>query len=452
MNRILKTKNKVLWILLFVVIISGAYIYGSRIFFDNIKGKSIVRVSFNFDGVDEGLNPQGGTFDAQRIKSTEVLQAALDKLEWSDDKIDLQTLAGHIMVRGIVPKDVIGRIMPSASLKNDVQLEKVGGMTYHPTEYEVTLALNRDMGLSKKEANLLIDTIIEAYTEYFVQRYKDTQAIEMAITPIDPDRYDYSEYIDLTTGQLEVIKSYLQSKEQVAKDFKSTSTNLSFGDLIAQVELIEDVEIGNVEALLDSFVITKNSQESEVVYENMISRMKRENEKYKQEAQILKNVANNYKKDKQVILGSGTIVPLPLNEEDEEPLYDQLVKEATDVENKANRIGRQVKYYEGLLVNLKAQNESGSNGNIAAYIQEVEQSIVYISEQMTKTMESIKATVNDYYEQEVFEGSITPVAAARYQSSFRSNLIKDTVIFAGITFIIVLLGLIYILSRKRNIE
>ncbi len=456
MKAILEFKNKVIWALLLIVVVSALGIYGNRIFVDDIKGKSSIRVSFNFEGVDQGLNPQGGVFDAQVIKSEEVLQMALDELGWNEDKIDTKTLASHMIVRGIVPSDVMGRILPNISTDKNMQMEKVGGLTYHPTQYEVALSISKDMKINKSEANQLVNSVIDSYTKFFITRYKDTQAIETAITKIDPERYDYSEYLDLVTGQLQVIKSYLSAKEQSSKDFKSKATSLSFGDLIAQVELIEDVEIGNVQALLDSFVITKDSKESAVVYANMIHRMKRDNEKYMQEAQILKNVANSYEKDKKVILGSGTqLVNLEEDDEEEEDkdkeaLYDTLVKDANLAESRANRLGRQVKYYEGLLDNLNAQNESATNANIEPYVQEVEQSIVYISDQMGKTMESIIDTVDDYYTEEVFEGSITPIREAKYRSSFRIYLIKDTALVAGITFMMLLLGMIYLLGRKST--
>ena len=181
--------------------------------------------------------------------------------------------------------------------------------------------------------------------------------------------------------------------------------------------------------------------------------MKRDSQKYKQQGQILKNVANSYEKDKQVILGSGTqVMKFEEEEEDEVPLYDTLVQDAAIAENRANRLERQVKYYEGLLANLRAQNVNGANAKIQPYVDEVEQSIVYISDQMNKTMEDIKLTVDDYYEQEVFEGSITPIRTAKYRSSFRVNLIKDTVVVAGITFVMLLFGLIYLLGRKSTKE
>lgn len=448
-------QDKVIWTLLIVVLIGAVGIYGNRLLLDNIKGKSVARVSFNFEGVDEGLNPQGGVFDAQMMKSEAVLEKAVGKLGWSSDELDLKNLANHIIIKGIVPGDVMGRILPSMLESQNMQMERVGGLSYHPTQYQIALSLSRDMGLSTKDANLLMDAMIESYSETFVERYKDTQVIDEILTQVDPESYDYSEYMDLVSGQLDVMKSYLKAKEQVSKDFKSTATGYSFGDLVAEIELIEDVELGNVQALLDSFVITKDSRKSQIVYKNMISRMKKENEKHKQEAQVLRNLANGYKKDKKILLGSGVLIPdlaqdLELGEDEEkQSLYDTLVEQSILADNRANKIGKQVRHYEGLLANLNAQNQSDTTVPIDAYTEEVEQSIKYIATDMQDTMDHIKKTVDDYYEKEVFDGSITPVGKARYIGSFRLNLIKDTATVAGIAVLMTIIALIYLLAKKK---
>ncbi|NLI89854.1 MAG: hypothetical protein GX366_05550 [Epulopiscium sp.] len=457
MKNKLNFKNKVIWALFLIVIVSAVGIYGKSLFVNEIKGKSTARVSFNFEGIDQGLNPQGGVFDAQAMKSQKVLTNAIEKLEWDEDKVDIQTLASHIIIKGIVPGDVMGRIMPKISEDKDFQMEKVAGASYHPTQYQIALSLSRDMNLSNEEANLLLDAIIESYSEYFVERYKDTQVIDGIITKIDPEKYDYSEYVELVAGQLDVMKSYLSDKEQISKDYRSTSTNQSFGDLIAELELIEDVQLGNVKSLLDSFVITKDIQKSEIVYKNMINRMNKESEKYRQEAQVLKNIARDYKKDKQVILGSGTTLSdldnelkKDLDEEDEQSLYDSLIEQSIQVENRANKMEKQAKRYEALLANINAQKENGSSVDVQSYHAEVEQNIEYISGQMEEAMESIKLVVDDYYENEVFSDSITLLNKPRYVSSFRMNLIKDTMKVAAIGFIMLIIGLISYLAKKET--
>ena len=272
--------KKTLTILLIPILIISIGIYGNRLITGKSTGRVTTRLSFNFTGVDEGLNPHGGVFDAQGIKKTKVIQAALDKSVDNIGEIDIKKLSQNIMVRGMVPKDVMDRVLPKLASSNNSQLEGVAATTYNPTQYEVTLLMDKELGLTKEEGINFLDALVESYQAYFAETFKDTQAIEAAIVPIDPERYDYSEYIMLTEGQLAIIKNYLTVKEQVARDFRSPNTFLSFGDLIAQVELIEDVEVGNVKALVDSFMITRDTDKLSIVSESMVQRMKLEKEKY----------------------------------------------------------------------------------------------------------------------------------------------------------------------------
>jgi len=422
-------------------------IYGNRLFTGNSTGKITTRLSFNFTGVDEGLNPHGGVFDAQGIKKTSVIQAAVDKVGAEIGEIDIAKLSQNIMIRGVVPKDAMDRILPKLASGNNSQLEGVGGSTYNPTQYEVTLLMDKDLGLTKQEGVNLLDALVESYQVYFAETYKDTQAIEAAIVSIDPERYDYSEYIMLTEGQLAIIKNYLTAKEQVARDFRSPNTFLSFGDLIAQVELIEDVEVGNVKALVDSFMITRDIDKLSIVSESMVQRMRLEKEKYIKQAQDLTQAANTYEKDKAIVMGNGVLLQ-GLEVDDDGTLYDQLIQQAVEAQTRANRMSSRQQYYEGLLTDLNNKVNSGKTSE-KSYEDEVEQNIIYIADQMNKTMENIKTTVNDYYAEEVFEGSITPIIATRYQSNFRIHFIKDTFLIGVLIGIMAMLGMIYLLARKE---
>lgn len=440
--------KKTLTIVLIPILIISIGIYGNRLFTGNSTGRVTTRLSFNFTGVDEGLNPHGGVFDAQGIKKASVIQAAIDKVGADAKQIDINKLSQNIMVRGVVPQDAMDRILPKLASGNNTQLEEVGGATYNPTQYEVTLLMDKELNLTKEQAIELLDALVESYQVYFAETFKDTQAIEAAISPIDPERYDYSEYIMLTEGQLAIIKNYLNAKEQVARDFRSPNTFLSFGDLIAQVELIEDVEVGNVKALVDSFMITRDVEKLSIVSESMVQRMKLEKEKYTKQSQDLTQAANTYEKDKVIVMGNGVLLQ-GLEEEDEEgTLYDQLIQQAVEAQTRANRMSSRQQYYEGLLTDL---NNKGNSGKATAksYEDEVEQNIIYIADQMNKTIENIKTTVNDYYTEEVFEGSITPIVATRYQSNFRIHFIKDTFLIGVLIGIMAMIGIIYLLARKE---
>ncbi len=430
------------------ILIIMIVIYGNRLFFDDTKGKVITRLSFNFAGVDDGLNPHGGNFDAQRIKKTEVIENALKQLANEFPEIEAKQIAQNIMIRGIVPKDAIDRISPTLESEQTSYLEGVRGATYHPTQYEVALILNKDLNLSKEQGQQILEALISSYQAYFAETYKDTQAIEAAITPIDPERYDYSEYIMLTQGQLKIIKNYLSAKEQVAKDFRSSNTHLSFGDLIAQVELIDDIEVGNVKALVDSFLITKDTDQLSIVSESMIQRMKLEKEKHTKQAEELTRAANAYEKDKTIVMGNGTLLQGLEEDDDEESLYDGLIRQAVEARARANRMNSQQQYYEELVANVNKQKESGTQAG-TSYHQEVEQSIAYISEQMNTVMENITTTVNDYYAQEVFEGSVMMIMEPTYRSNFRSHFIKDTLLIDVFIGLLAMLGAVFLLAKKE---
>lgn len=445
--------KKTLTIILIPILIISIGVYGNSLLFDNTNGKVISRLSFNFEGVDEGLNPHGGVFDAQKIKNIEVIQRALDQVGPDLEHIEAKELSQNMIVRGIVPEDAIDRITPKGAAENNSRLEGVQGGSYNPTQYEVTLYLDKQLKISKQEATLVLDAIIENYQKYFAETYRDTSAIERAIVPIDPDRYDYSEYIMLIEGQLEIIRNYLEAKEQVAKDFRSSNTALSFGDLIAQVELIRDVEVGKVKALVDSFIITKDPEKLTIVSESMVKRMKLEKEKYSKQAEDLTQAATSYEKDKTVILGSGELLQEleEIEESEEETLYDQLIKQAIVAETRANKMDSKQSYYEALLAGLNSEEKNISQADAKIYKEEVEGNIIYIANQMEETMSNITTTVNDYYTEEVFEGSITPLTNSSYQSNFRANFIKDTLLIGALVGLMAMFGIIYYLTRKEFI-
>lgn len=441
--------------------ISSVGVYGNRIFFDQIKGKVSTVLSFNFEGIDEGLNPHGGSFNIQEVKSEEVLEATIEQLGLSEKGIDANVLAGNIVLKGVVPEDVMDRILPSMSGQGSTQFAAVSNMTYHPTQYALTLYIDRDMKLSKKEAQEVVSALVENYRTYFVEKYKDVQILEAAILTIDPSQYDYAEYITIVRGKLQTLKQYLEAKEKVARGFESHTTGYGFADLISGIEFIEDVEMSNIQALIDAFMITRDKEELIAVYENRIYNMKRDKDKYLKEAQKLRETANSYEKDPTMIVGDNSIISLKEDEtkdkdkkdkdkKEEIDLYEDIVQKTVEADNKANKLTYQIKHYENLLAKLHASASDMTSTALAAYTEEVEKGITNLASSLSEMMTKIEQTVNDYYEQEVFERSIEQMTGVTYQSAMRMNLIKDIVLIGGITGLAVLLAVVYLLLRKEE--
>lgn len=445
--------NKLIMIITaLVLLISSIGVYGNKLLFSDYKGEVSTILSFNYEGIDEGLNPHGGTFDIHAFKESSVLEEVVQKLNLQERGIDAQMLAQNMIIKGYVPQDVLERILPKGN-NSDVQMQDVSSSAYHPTQYEFILQIPRDMKMDKKLARQVMDTFVEVYQTYFVNKFKDTQSLEVAIQEIDPERYDYSEYVTLIEGQIDIVKEYLLAKEAQAKGFKSTATGLSFSDLVAQVEFIQDVELNNIRALVDTFIITRDSKQLKSIYENRLYKMKKEKEQYQTEIQNVSRAIADYKKDPTVILENGEIAQIPETftldkEENKLPVYEELVQKSIALEVELNNLMYEIQYHEQLLTKLK-QAESTSMDR-ERYTKEVKQNIEYIAKLIDKTMEDIKLTTDDYYENEVFDQSITQMGTTMYQSSFKLGFVKDTLLVGIFTGFGMLMAIAYVLIKQEK--
>ena len=65
-------------------------------------------ISFSFDGVEKGVDPNGDNFEVTTVKSPAVIEAALTDLGM--DLTNLEPIRAGIKFKGIVPKDAVNRI------------------------------------------------------------------------------------------------------------------------------------------------------------------------------------------------------------------------------------------------------------------------------------------------------------------------------------------------------
>ena len=448
----MKHKRTVALITAIVLLISSIGIYGSTLL-EGKKGEVSTMISFNFDGIDQGLDPYGETFNIQQFKNEEVLQNTIDLLNLGKKGIDVTTLGKKISLKGHVPDDVLDRILPQSSSTTNTQTTHVSGTTYHPTQYTVTLQLDKSFKLSKRQGVEVLNTLVENYKEYFMARYKDTDTLKSAVTTIDTERYDYSEYISLAEGQLNVIYEYLSAKEQACKDFKSES-GTSFGELLSEVELLRDVDVANAKSLIDTFAITKDQNRLNSIYANRITKLKRELSQVVQEKAAVANALRDYEKDPTVVLDNGTIVDLSKDDKEKEErevsLYEELVEKNIGLQKKSNTLAYQLKYYEELY--NKLLNNGTSETLRQKYLQEVEETSKYLEQRIQSLVEEATALLDEYFEKEVFANSITVVKGVSYRSNFRIELIKNTFIICVATSFGLLLAIIYVLIKESRVD
>ena len=428
-----------------ILLVSSVGCLGSA-FFAPVKGQASTVISLNFEGIDEGLNPHGSSFEIQELKEFDLLQKTITELELGS-KVTPDKLAKHIVLNPYVPSDVLDRILPSAQGSGVSQVQDLDGQTYHPTQYAVSIERTSELDLNKKELAAVLEKLILNYTEAFKDKYKDTGALAIAIPTIEPTRYDYSEYLLLAEGQLEIMNEYLLAKEQEADDFKSQTTGLRFSDLIAQVEVLRDIEISNLKGLIDTFVITNDKEELTAVYENRLKTLGREKSILLKQKDSIANAIATYEKDPTVILDNGTVVSGEGNGSDS--LYDELVRESLSVETQLKQTTYQIVTYTELLVKVQAE---GASAAPKAYVEEVGESVESISTRITELADLTTKTADEYYETDAFAESITLTKGIDYTGAFRLGFVKNILMIGLITSIGFVLALIGALGKELNDE
>ncbi|MGL4362796.1 MAG: hypothetical protein ACRCSG_05970 [Cellulosilyticaceae bacterium] len=445
----MKHKKLIVFVTAIILILSSIGIYGNTLLFSMIKGEVQTVIAFNFKGIDEGLNPHGGTFDIQKFKNDTVLEQTIADLELDKKGITKEILSNSIGIRAYVPKDVLDRIMPQVKDDKNTQTTELDGQMYNPTQFVVTLDKTKDFKLGRKDMEAVMERLCINYRADFINRYADTGAFEMGIQPIDIERYDYAEYIQLAEGQLKIMKQYLLAKEQAGRTFKAEETGIGFSDLIARVELLQDIDIKNVNAIVDTFVVTNDQKELQSVYENRIVTLTREGDQLKRDKDVVNNVLKSYSKDPIVVLENGNIISNTKESEsevEELPMYDMLVKQAIELESKINVVSYQINYYKELIAKIMTNTQSNDISKI--YEEEVKETINLINEQLQILKSDIIETTDAFYVEDAFKECVEIVAPIRYITAFKMAFIKNTFYIGVITLFGLIAGIILALAKE----
>ncbi|MGL4362795.1 MAG: Wzz/FepE/Etk N-terminal domain-containing protein [Cellulosilyticaceae bacterium] len=408
-------------------------------------GKVDTVVSFKFEGIEEGLNPNGDVFNIQEMTNKSILEKAIASTGVAKYGISSELLRENIQIQGVVPVDVQNRmnLINKMAEKDITQLEKISNITYYPEQYKVTLNITKDMGIKGEQAEQVLAAIVNEYKNYFMSTYSDKELLSTAITTLDQTRYDYSEYMLMVDNVLKDVSDFIEEHEELAPTYRAKATGLTFAELSEQVDMLRNIEVNNTQAIINTFVLTKNKDRLISVYENNIKRLEMELEQKINLANSIRRAANEYKKDKLVVMGKEDglgNVEVPTSSE----VYDELISEALNTEQEVSKIRYNIAYHKDLLVRL-TESVDENVVNVAPYITQVEESIDYIQEQVSNLVVQVNTAVSEYYETEAFKNSVKRDMPALYQS-FTKNYIKGSVLAVVIaTLLGGVISVIYVL-------
>lgn len=419
LREIIQTIIKHKWLIAAVVVVC-IVIAAIGSFFLPYKGKVSAIISFNFDGIEKGIDPYGKSFDVSKIKSPAVIDKVVKELTLEKYKITSSKIIENLNIEPVIPGDITQKIKGLEEARKQ-NIKDLQDFTYYPNTYMIILNLHRSFGVNKKLAEKILNEVVKQYKEYFYYSYSDREVLSNVITNISYNDYDYPEVSMIIHNQLDIIKNYLsaKSKEPEASVFRSKKTGLAFNDIIETVNVIEKVDLNRIDAIIGSYNLTKDKAKLMKLYQYRIEINNLAASKRNDESNVYGSMLNKYQKDRNVILvpgltqGENSSSSIEVDKTND--YYDELVDKysAAGVDSK-NRL-HDSEYYKVQIERLQKDNVPPELKKAA--IEDIVRLLPDIKSKIENWIRLTNDTVAEYYDFQLNNKAVSSISPAVYSGT-----------------------------------
>lgn len=406
-------------------------------------------VSFHYQGIEDGLDPNGASFDINKIKSPAVIDAALTSLGITD--MSTEDIRQNIVIEGVIPEDAIERItvINQMAEKDATSFEKILDVNYFPSQYVVYLYRNRH--LSSSETTEVLNAILDSYRDYFMDTYANTEVLTVTSNLINYEEYDYLEAIDMLQSQIDIMLSYVSERRDQAPDFRSSTTGLAFGDIETSLRAVEDIELSSLASYVENLTLTKDKERMQEYFDYKIRKYNMELSELQTQLATVENTISTYVKDPVVIVSSQESTQ-EITQKNE--YYDKLIEQKLSLNKQIASVNTKLNETYSM---LKRMNEVTSKNTQEQfdYADSLLQKVgTTISEWVTLTED----TTEEYYSTTLFSNAYKIAVPAKYHAlGGIVGLVKMPMVCVAVSVFIVIaswcvdgLRIELIAMRKRN--
>ena len=404
--------KKLIAIILILALLSGI---AANSIMTPYKGIAKAIISFNFDGIEKGLDPYGKKFDLSKIKAPIVINKVVENMELQQYGITVDTIRRNIEFEPIVPGDVVNKIkiLKESAQKDKEAIERLEEYSYYPNEFVIKLNMPKDWKVSKSKGQEILNSIIDSYSEYFNYTYSDQELLANAVGTLNYEDYDYPEISLVMNNQINIIMSYLQKKSKEAPDFRSGETGLTFRDIMESVSIINNVDLNRMDSIIGAFKLTKDKEKLIKSLEYRIKRYELSKEKQMDESKITSEALDKFQKEKNILLIPGGLNSTlgTMETEKTNPLYNKFAEQSVDTGVSAADIQHEIEYIRKEIALFQSEDDISVEQKKMAE-QEVLLQIDKIKNKLSSWIDLTNTTVKEYYEVNLYKDAImklTPV-------------------------------------------
>lgn len=410
-------------------------------------------VNFTHEGIEKGLAPDGRDFNKDSIKSPVVIENALTSLGMSTE--ELESIRQNITIEGLVPADAMDKILvyknvyENANSNNLQAAQSMLDVEIYPTEYRVYFDY-AGTSLSRRDATLVLNTILEEYKNYFFDMYGYNESLGSAVTSIDISDYDYSEAVDVLRSSLDSMSKYV--KQLSADDttrFRSSVTGYTFADLYESVETIKSIDLDKVSSYINVNNLTKDKEASIAYYDYRISDLTRQKTAAEEQLASVKESIKAYEKDQIIIFGNGTDnTDTQATQASEQ--YDKMMAQKLELTSTLASVNQSMAFCKERKEALKK-----SSSNTKDNIKQVEEQLKDVNSKIEKLIADVNLTADDYYENVTFNNAYSILVPAVNSMGSTLSIVIDhmkfpLVVGEGLVFVVYFMVAFFTALKAEN--
>lgn len=423
-------KYFVVWFM--VAVLVGGAIGGVSVFFNTTSSSPVhAVVSFNYDGIEKGLNPDGTEFDYSSLKNPKVIERALKECDM--DLNLLESIRSNIRIEGKVPEDAYQRlntyrnVLDSAASGQLAAANAMLDVTWYSTQYNITFKYG-STGLTRSDAVQVLNAMLDAYNDYFFEQFGYNEALGNALSALDYTEYDYAEAVDMFRTTLNQLNRYVTG---LATDdnarFRSNVTGYTFADLKTAIASIQSLDLDLISSLINVNNLTKDKERLKGYYEFRIENLERQKKTNEETLTAVETAFAAYEKDQVIVfsdaVGGNTQTTVSSQ------AYDDLITRRLDAQAALSDTNQNIAYYKQRLQTLnKAASTSKEN------LERIESDLAKLNTKVNDMIKLVEDTADDYYQNVSLSDAfnILVPATSAVAATVKSGISKAVVPIAGV--------------------
>jgi len=412
--------------LFFVLSIAAAFFYyhTTRPFL----GTTTALISYGYAGAESGLDPMGNPLDVSKIKSPDIIRKALEQLDLNR-LINVEDVRSCFVIGGVIPDNVLEQILiiREIATKSPSKLEELPEIQYHPIQYVLRLRQKGNLKLLSEQNMVdLLNTVIDEYSKFFIEEYSDFRLLDTIIQYFDQSQYDYHDIVRILEGQVNNMLTYCEAISEASPEYRSPTTNMTFGDIISNLELIKTVDLRRIGALVYSNNMSRDRPRLGRQYEYNIIRMQMEKNQSLANALDAERLALMFEKDYWLLHYS-----VDWNEfRQASDTYDFFMATAYKERANSNRLIEDIEFYENCVSSLRLRSSTADPRDVKF----VEDNIPILIDSLKKWVIDTNKTTEDYLSLYLFKDATKVITPAKFRGVFSDYTKKMMLIILVGTF------------------